>query len=157
MSATVLVNGVIFRTPEQRPGKGGGTYALATLKTREGDAVQYWRVLAFNATTQAEIMRLDDGDGVAVQGALRAEIYKPEHGEPRVSLNIMAERAIGLRTALDVVAPIAKESTVASHDSALTKPIAKAPRKKRGRPKKHGELPPPRSLVDPDLNDEVPW
>jgi hypothetical protein len=30
-------------------------------------------VLAFSDTAQAELLRLDDGDAVSVQGALRAE------------------------------------------------------------------------------------
>lgn len=157
MSASVLVHGVIFKTPEQRQNKAGGTYVLATLRTREGDAVQYWRVLGFNSSTQEELLRLDDGDSVAVQGTLRADIYKPEHGEPRVSLNIMCDRAIGVRTEPpkgtgDQNDP--RSETSAQNEKKL--PVARPPRKAR-KAKTTAAPPSSRPPVDPELNDEVPW
>ena len=42
-------------------------------------------MLAFSDTAQAELLRLDDGDAVSVQGALRAEAYSKD-GEARVGL-----------------------------------------------------------------------
>jgi hypothetical protein len=37
---------------------------------RDGEAAQYWRVLAFSGTAQAELLRLADGDALSVQGGL---------------------------------------------------------------------------------------
>jgi len=50
-------------------------------------------VLAFSDTAQAELLRLDDGDALSVQGALRVEAYSKD-GEPRVGLTVIADAAI---------------------------------------------------------------
>jgi len=84
MSAHVLISGMLFRSPEERTGKTSGKhFVAATVKVRDGDAAQYWRVLAFSDSVQSELLRLDDGDAVSVQGSLRAEAYSKD-GELRV-------------------------------------------------------------------------
>jgi single-stranded DNA-binding protein len=55
-------------------------------------------VLAFSDTAQAELLRLDDGDAVSVQGALRAEAYSKD-GEARVGLTVIADAVLPLRRA----------------------------------------------------------
>jgi len=55
-------------------------------------------VLAFSDTAQSELLRLDDGDAVSVQGGLRAEAYSKD-GEPRVSLMVLANAVLPLRRA----------------------------------------------------------
>jgi single-stranded DNA-binding protein len=42
-------------------------------------------------------MRFAEGDALSVQGAMKAELYQPEGGEPKVSLSIIADRVIALR------------------------------------------------------------
>jgi single-stranded DNA-binding protein len=97
MSAHVLVSGTLFHAPEERTGKTSGKhFVAATLKVRDGEAAQFWRVLAFSDTAQSELMRLDDGDALAVQGGLRAEAYAKD-GEPRVSLTVIADAVLPLR------------------------------------------------------------
>jgi len=61
----------------------GKQFVAATIKVRDGEAAQFWRVLAFSDTVQSELLRLDDGDALAVQGVLRAEAYSKD-GELRV-------------------------------------------------------------------------
>ena len=92
-----LVNGQLFRAPEQRTSKTGKPYVTATLKVKDGEASQWWRVTAFSESAQAEIMRLAEGDSLAVQGAFKAELYQPEGGEARVSLSIVADQVLALR------------------------------------------------------------
>jgi hypothetical protein len=41
----------------------------ATLKAKDSETSQWWKVLAFSETTQAELMRLGDGDALSAQGA----------------------------------------------------------------------------------------
>ena len=55
-------------------------------------------MLAFSDTAQAELLRLDDGDAVSVQGALRAEAYSKD-GEARVGLTVIADAVLPLRRA----------------------------------------------------------
>ncbi len=71
MTSHVLVTGTLFRPPEQRTSKAGKEFVSATLKVKDGDAVQWWRVTAFSGTTQAELLRLGDGDALSVQERAR--------------------------------------------------------------------------------------
>ena len=88
MSAHVLISGTLFRSPEERTGKTSGkNFVAATIKVRDGEAAQYWRVLAFSDSAQNELLRLDDGDAVSVQGGMRAEAYSKD-GELRVGLTV---------------------------------------------------------------------
>ena len=97
MSAHVLVSGTLFRSPEERTGKRSGKhFVAATIKVRDGEAAQYWRVLAFSDTAQNELLRLDDGEALAVQGTLRAEAYSKD-GEARVNLVVIADMGAALR------------------------------------------------------------
>ena len=58
MSAHVLISGTLFRAPEERTGKTSGrNFVAATIKVRDGEASQFWRVLAFSDTAQAELLR----------------------------------------------------------------------------------------------------
>jgi single-stranded DNA-binding protein len=97
MTVFALVTGQLFRAPEQRTSKAGKPFTTATIRAKDGDASQWWRVTAFSETAQAELMRLGDGDACSVQGAFKAELYQPEGGEPKVSLSIAADRVLALR------------------------------------------------------------
>jgi single-stranded DNA-binding protein len=93
----VLISGTLFRSPEERTGKTSGkNFVAATIKVRDGDTAQFWRVAAFSDTAQSELLRLEDGDALAVQGGLRAEAYSKD-GEPRVSLTVLADAVLPLR------------------------------------------------------------
>jgi single-stranded DNA-binding protein len=97
MTVFALVSGSLFRAPEQRTSKTGKPFVTATIRAKDGEASQWWRVTAFSETAQAELMRLTDGDNVSIQGAFKAELYQPEGGEPKVSLSIIADRVLALR------------------------------------------------------------
>jgi single-stranded DNA-binding protein len=45
---------------------------------------------------QAELLRLQDGDAISVQGALKVELYDKD-GERRLSLSIVADNVLALR------------------------------------------------------------
>jgi single-stranded DNA-binding protein len=92
-----LVSGSLFRAPEQKTSKAGKPYVAATIRAKDGEESQWWRVTAFSETAQAELMRLVDGDACSIQGAFKAELYQPEGGEPKVSLSIIADRVLALR------------------------------------------------------------
>jgi single-stranded DNA-binding protein len=96
MTALALITGVLFRSPEQRTSKAGKSYVSATIRAKDGDASQFWRVTAFSETTQAELMRLGDGDAVSVQGPLKVETYEID-GATKLSLSIIADRVLALR------------------------------------------------------------
>lgn len=130
MSAIVMISGALFRAPEQKISKNDKAYTVATLRSREGDGSQFWRLVIFHEAAQAEVMRLGDGDPLSVTGVLKAEIYTPEGGEPRLSLSIVVDQAIAL------------------------KPKKKEPKGESDRPKANRAHAAP---ADPGLNDPVPW
>jgi single-stranded DNA-binding protein len=97
MSVFALVTGILFKPPEQRASKTGKPFVAATIRIKDGDTSQWVRAVAFSESAQAELMRLADGDAVSVQGAFKAELYRPDGGEPKVSLSIIADQVLGLR------------------------------------------------------------
>ena len=96
MTAHVLVSGMLFREPEQRTSKAGKPFVTATLKAKDGETAQWWKVLAFSESVQAELMRLTDGDALSVQGGLKAETYDKE-GATKLSLSVVADHVLALR------------------------------------------------------------
>jgi single-stranded DNA-binding protein len=97
MTAFALVAGSLFRAPEQRTSKAGKPFVTATIRAKDGEASQWWRVTAFSESAQAELMRLSEGDACSVQGAFKCELYQLEGGETRVSLSIIADHVLALR------------------------------------------------------------
>ena len=97
MSALAIVTGSLFKTPERRTSKTGRPYVTATIRAKDAEATQWWRVTAFSESAQAELMRLTDGDPLSVQGAFKAELYAKDGGEPKVSLSIIADKVLALR------------------------------------------------------------
>ncbi len=97
MTAYAIITGALFRAPEQRTSKAGRPFVTATIRVKDGDASQWWRVTAFSESVQAELMRLDEGESVCIQGAFKAELYQPEGGEPKASLSIIADNVLALR------------------------------------------------------------
>jgi hypothetical protein len=93
MTAAVLITGAIFRAPEKKTSKGGKAYIKATVKTKAADGgFEFWNLLCFNETASAELLRLQDGDRVSVQGALGLEIY-----QGKISRSVFVNQVLALR------------------------------------------------------------
>jgi single-stranded DNA-binding protein len=97
MSAFAIVTGSLFRAPEQRTSKAGKPFVTATIRAKDGEASQWWRVTVFSESAQVELMRLGEGDACSVQGAFKAELYPPEGTPPKISLSIVADHVLALR------------------------------------------------------------
>jgi hypothetical protein len=69
-----LVQGCLFRAPEQCTAKSGKTFVSATIRVKDGDESRFVRVVAISETAQTELLRLADGDSLWVQGPLTASI-----------------------------------------------------------------------------------
>jgi single-stranded DNA-binding protein len=95
MSAVVLITGTLFRAPERRTLKAGRPFVTATIRVKDGNNAQWWKVLAFSESIQAELMRLVGGDSISVQGTFKAELYEKD-GEKRLSLSIIANNVLAL-------------------------------------------------------------
>jgi len=97
MTTHLLVTGVLQREPETRTSRNGRAFVTATIRVKDGDASQFWRIFIFSEAAQAEIMRLREGDAIAVQGVPKIEMYRPEGAEPRASLSLVADAVLALR------------------------------------------------------------
>jgi hypothetical protein len=139
MSAVALVTGNLFKRAERKTSKNGNEFVTATIKAKDGDGAQFWRLTAFATDAAAELMRLSPGDAVAAQGKFSAELYHPEGGEPRVSLSMVVDQALAARPKPRQYSPKSKPvpSFAAPNQTALLRTAG-------------GQT------VD-GLNDELPW
>lgn len=102
MTILALVNGILFRPPQQRTAKTGRLFVTATIRVKPfdnslgGDGSRFIRVVAFSESVQSELMRLQDGDALSAQGQLSAEVFEKD-GEHRVSLSLVADQVLALR------------------------------------------------------------
>jgi single-stranded DNA-binding protein len=92
-----LVTGALFKAPESRTSKSGKPFVTATIKIKADDGFQFVRLVAFSETVQAELLRLHEGESLTIQGSMKAELYRPEGGEPKLSLSMVADHVLALR------------------------------------------------------------
>jgi single-stranded DNA-binding protein len=98
LTAHVLVTGSLYRAPEQKVSKTGKPFVVATIRAKDGEASQWWKLLCFSESACAELMRLGDGDAVSAQGALKVEQYERD-GAVKLSLTCVADSVLALRPA----------------------------------------------------------
>ncbi len=79
-----------------KAGRANATATTATLKAKDGNYTQFWRIAAFSEPVQVELMRLTAGDAVAVEGALKAALCE-KNGETDLSFGVIAEHVLPLR------------------------------------------------------------
>jgi Single-strand binding protein family len=99
MTTFALVTGVLFRDPKQLTSKSGRVFVSATVRAKDGDAVQWWRISGFNDTVRAALMDARDGESISAQGVLKVETYLAENGDARLSLGLIAYDVMPLRRA----------------------------------------------------------
>ncbi|MFZ0494975.1 MAG: single-stranded DNA-binding protein [Methylocella sp.] len=96
MTAHALMPGQLFREPERRTSKTGKPFVTAARDAKDGEAFQFWNVVAFQENIQAGLMWLTGGDALSVQGAFKVGTYEKD-GATRLSLSIVADRVLALR------------------------------------------------------------
>jgi single-stranded DNA-binding protein len=92
-----LISGTIFGEVAQRTSKTGKPYASTTLRAKDWDTAQFIRVTVFSESSQADLLRLSEGDAVAVTGPLKAELYTAQNGETKIALSIIADKVLPLK------------------------------------------------------------
>src|SRR5271170_5425648 len=97
MTAFALVSGALSRAPELKTSKSGKPYVTATIKVAADNAAEFWSVLAFSESAQAELMRLGEGDKVSVQGSLKVEPFAARDGQTRINRTVFADHVLALR------------------------------------------------------------
>lgn len=86
-----LIGGSLHGTPVNRIGPSGKPFVGAKLitPTGNGDRVLV-NVIAFDESVRNALMALNNGDSVALSGALTPRVWTPPNGGPRAALDIVA-------------------------------------------------------------------
>jgi single-stranded DNA-binding protein len=91
-----LVSGKVYGRPEQRVGNNSGK-RFVTAKVRAataGGETLFVNVLAFDATAQAALLALSDGDAVSLAGTLKPKVWTDREGQSRPALDLVASRVL---------------------------------------------------------------
>ena len=90
-----LIAGTLVGLAETRQGKNGTSFALAKVKAAAGDGESLIvNVIAFAAEASAALMALDDGDAVALAGALTPKVWTDKQGNTRPALDMVATQVL---------------------------------------------------------------
>ena len=90
-----LIAGHLVGLAETRQGKNDSTFALAKVKAIAGDGESLIvNVIAFAAEASAALMALDDGDAVALAGALTPKVWTDKQGNTRPALDMVATQVL---------------------------------------------------------------
>jgi single-stranded DNA-binding protein len=119
MTATALLAGRVFRDPERRTSKTNKPFASLTIRVGDGDAAVWWKCVAFSESTIDELMKLGDGDSVAVTGSFKVEPYE-KHGQQRLGFTVFADRVLSLL-------PVKRDRAAERRESAPAAKMAGAP------------------------------
>jgi single-stranded DNA-binding protein len=90
-----LIAGKLVGVAETRQGKNGTSFALAKVKASAGDGESLIvNVIAFAAEAGAALMALDDGDAIALSGALTPKVWTDKQGNTRPALDMIATQVL---------------------------------------------------------------
>ena len=90
-----LIAGHLVGLAETREGKNGTRFALAKVKATSGDGESLIvNVIAFATEASAALMALDDGDAIALAGALTPKVWTDKQGNTRPALDMVATQVL---------------------------------------------------------------
>jgi hypothetical protein len=96
MSVHILVSGSLFKNPELKTSKSGKSYATASIRTSsaDGTAADFWNLLVFSETVQAQLLQLTEGEKLAAQGSAKIELFNG-----KISRTVFVDAILPLRAA----------------------------------------------------------
>jgi single-stranded DNA-binding protein len=90
-----LIAGTLVGLAETRQGKNETRFALGKVKATAGDGESLMvNVIAFSTEAMAALMALDDGDAVALSGALTPKVWTDKQGNTRPALDMIASNIL---------------------------------------------------------------
>jgi len=88
-----LITGTLVGLAEQRQGKNDTTFVLAKVKATPGEGESLIvNVIAFAPEACAALLALDEGDTLAVSGALSPKVWTDKQGNTRPALDMVASQ-----------------------------------------------------------------
>jgi single-stranded DNA-binding protein len=92
-----LITGTLVGLAEQRQGKNDTTFVLAKVRATPGEGEPLIvNVIAFAAEARAALLALDEGDTVAVSGALAPKVWTDKQGNTRPALDLVASQVLSV-------------------------------------------------------------
>ena len=85
-----LITGRLHGKPSQKTAKTGKPFATAKLRVPAGDEALFCNVIAFDPKVCAGLLALEDGDAVALAGALTPKAWLAKDGTPKPSIDMVA-------------------------------------------------------------------
>jgi hypothetical protein len=93
-----LIAGKLLGAPEQRTDKNAKPFVVAKVLAQAGDGESIIvNVIAFDAGTGQTLLELQDGDSLALTGALTPRVWTDKQGSVRPSLDLVAHRILSAR------------------------------------------------------------
>ena len=90
-----LIGGKLFGQPAERMGKAGKPFAVAKVRVAAGDGESLFvSVIAFDPVPCAALLVLNDGDSVALSGALTPKVWTDKQGNVRPSVDMVAHQVL---------------------------------------------------------------
>jgi len=86
-----LIGGKIYGKPVQRTGNSGKPFTVAKVRVAAGDGdMLFVSVIAFLESVGTALLALDDGDSVALSGALTPKVWTDKAGTAKPALDLVA-------------------------------------------------------------------
>lgn len=90
-----LVTGTLVGLAEQRQGKNDSAFVVAKVKAAPGDGESLIvNVIAFAPEACAALLALDEGDTLALSGALTPKVWTDKQGNTRPALDMVASQVL---------------------------------------------------------------
>lgn len=92
-----LITGTLVGLAEQRQGKNATSFVLAKVKATPGEGESLIvNVIAFAAEACAALLALDEGDTLALTGALTPKVWTDKQGNTRPALDLVASQVLSV-------------------------------------------------------------
>ena len=90
-----LISGRLHGTPEERIGKNGAPFVVAKVLATSIDGENIiLNVIAFESATNKALLRLEEGDSVALAGSLTPMVWTDKQGVARPSMDMVAHQVL---------------------------------------------------------------
>ena len=90
-----LVSGRLYGHAEERAGQNGSSFVTCKVRAtaNDGDTI-FCNVIAFDDQVRHVLLALDDGDSVALSGALTPKVWTDRQGNARPALDLIAHAVL---------------------------------------------------------------
>jgi single-stranded DNA-binding protein len=97
MSLHILLSGVLHKPAVPRTSQSGKEFVTANVRAEVDGAALWASVIAFDTNAQAELLRLNAGDSLSVQGRGKLGVFQGKDGASHPSLDVVADSVLPVK------------------------------------------------------------